>query len=350
VVLGKFPAVQKAEGGVTDDRLAGRLDVLRTPEGYRQYFQEMTLWRPFVEEVCRRHQLSLRSWHPGLPGTFPTFIVDELAVIKFFGQPFDGRRSWQVEHEAAGLMAGVPEIPTAHVLASGRLDHAPGWRYLVLDYLPGISLGEVTQEVCSPNKLALARWLGTVLKRMHQVKVSDKTALPRLTKRKLNSWAARRKREGWPGWPAHLAGEVDGYLATGGAAVNRLSLHFIHADMTSDHLLGEWEDHTWKAGGIIDFGDAMLGNIYYELAALHLDLFAGDRRLLAAFLNAYLLSDDDRQDFTHKAMSVALMHQFDVIAPLFARQPVLRRVRRLEDLAEQLWNVNDFMPGREISP
>ena len=254
-----------------------------------------------------------------------------------------------MEQEAATLMAGVPEIPTAHVLASGRLAHAPGWRYLVLDYLPGISLGEVTQEVSSPNKLALARWLGTALKRIHRVKVPDKTALPRLSKRKLNFWAARRKREGWPGWPPHLAGQVDGYLATGGAIVSRLSLHFIHADMTSDHLLGEWKNHTWTAGGIIDFGDAMLGNIYYELAALHLDLFAGDRRLLAEFLSAYLLSGDDRQDFTHKAMSVALMHQFDVIAPLFARQPVLGRVRRLEDLAERLWNVNDLLPGQGIS-
>lgn len=330
-----------------DPRPGGFLAILETPEGYRHSFMDRTLWRPFVKGVCQRHNLSCRSFRPGLMGTFPTFVVDEHTVVKFFGQPFGGSRSWKVEKEAALLMEGVPEIPTAHLLASGRLEHAPGWRYLVFDYFPGVSFGEVYEEMSSVDKLTLARWLGTSLHRMHTVKVSSKTALPHLTMGMLNAWKARRKGEGWPGWPAHLASQVNGYLAAGGAAVTRLPLHFIHADLTGDHLLGRWKKRTWKTLGIIDFGDAMLGNIYYELAALHLDLFASNRHLLAAFLETYSLSDEERQDFTRRAMSVALMHQFDVIAPLFARQPKLRRVRTLEALADRLWNVDNLLPIQE---
>jgi hygromycin-B 7''-O-kinase len=329
---------------VTDSRPGNLLHILETPEGYRRFFMDGTLWRPFVERVCRRHDLSCRSIRPGLAGTFPTFIVDEHVVVKFFGQSFKGMRNWQVEKEAAQLMESNPEIPTAHVLASGRPEHATGWRYLVFDYLPGISLGEVYQEVSRTDKLALARWLGASLPQIHTVKVSAKTALPRLTQRMLNAWAARRRGEGWPGWPPHLACQVDNYLAAGGEAMTGLPLHFIHADLTRDHLIGSWKKRTWRVLGIIDFGDAMLGNLYYELAVLHLDLFACDRHMLAAFLQAYPLAAEERRGFIRKVMSVTLMHQFDLIAPLFARKPELRRVSSLETLADRLWNVDGIQP------
>jgi hygromycin-B 7''-O-kinase len=38
---------------------------------------------------------------------------------------------------------------------------------------------------------------------------------------------------------------------------------------------------------LIDFGDAMVGDLHYELAALHLDLFDCDKRLLRQFLDHY---------------------------------------------------------------
>jgi hypothetical protein len=89
-------------------------------------------------------------------------------------------------------------------------------------------------------------------------------------------------------------------------------LHFIHADLTGDHLLGRTESGKWHSLAIIDWGDARQGNILYELVALHLDLFKGDRLLLQECLNSYDLPDFYRQDFSRKAFSVTLMHQFPI--------------------------------------
>ena len=53
----------------------------------------------------------------------------------------------------------------------------------------------------------------------------------------------------------------------------------------------------------------MTGDLLYELAALHLDLFAGDPRLLAAFLDAYGLPAAQRADLPRKALATALLHR-----------------------------------------
>lgn len=323
-----------------DPRPASLLAALETPDGYRRSFMDPLLWQPFVRRVCTRNGFPCRAIRPGLAGSFPTFIVDQQLVIKFFGVLFEGGTGWRVEKEAADLMADLPEIPAAPLLASGRLENASGWRYLVFAFLPGASFGELREQVSFPDMLALARWLGTALRRLHAVKLPIRTAIPRLTSKKLRTWSASRKRESLPGWPEGLRRQVDGYLAAGTLPVKAGANHFIHADLTADHLLGELENGTWKTRGIIDFGDALRGNIFYELAALHLDLFAGDRRLLAAFLETYRLSPEDRQDFPRKAMSMALMHQFDIFAPLFARQPRLTEIRTLEELAVHLWEVS----------
>jgi aminoglycoside/choline kinase family phosphotransferase len=90
---------------------------------------------------------------------------------------------------------------------------------------------------------------------------------------------------------------------------------------------------------VIDFGDAMLGNIFYELSALHLDLFACDKSLLKAFLQAYGLPPD--RDFVRKAMVTSLLHQFDVYGHLFAWKPSLQKSSTLDEFAERLWNINE---------
>ncbi len=129
------------------------------------------------------------------------------------------------------------------------------------------------------------------------------------------------------------------YLSANVAFLQAESDCFIHADLTQDHFLGRFQSGRWETLAVIDFGDAMLGNLYYGLAALHLYLFDCDRRLLAAFLKAYGLPPDP--DFVRKAMVTSLLHQFDVYGSLFAWNPELQEAPTLEELAERLWNIRD---------
>lgn len=313
------------------------LAALDTLNGYRQSFMDVVLWKPIIEQVCRWHGWTCDRITPGFAGTFPTFVVDERWVVKFFGLLFDGDACWQVEQEAAGLIAGIPNAPAARLLASGSLEGEPCWRYLVFENIAGISIGEVYEKIPLADKLSLARWLGGWLPAVHNISVPEtKTALPALSLDRARGWFSARNAEDLSTWPPHLAKQVEAYLSANDACLQYGCESFIHADLTRDHILGRLEFGRWETLAVIDFGDAMQGNIYYELAALHLDLFDCDRQLLAAFLQAYGLPQDP--DFTRKAMVTSLMHQFDIYGHLFACKTELRQARTLDELVDRLWD------------
>ncbi len=313
------------------------LQALETADNYRHLFTDPIFWEPFVRQVCTRYEWSCDQICPGHPGTFPTFIVDLKRVVKFFGPLFDGENSWQVEMECAELMTGLSGFPVAKSIISGDLENQPRWHYIVLEYVTGVSIGEVYEDIPIKGRLELATWMGEWLSKMHRIRIKRDSLIPRLSLDRMNGWF----RERWPDtkakWPEHLAGQIREYLDKNITMIQADADHFIHADLTCDHLLGQIVDLRWNTNGLIDFGDAKIGNIFYELAALHLELFACDKRLLGAFLNAYGLNWEPA--FTTKLMTTALMHQFDVFEPLFALKPELSRTRSINDMADFLWNI-----------
>ena len=102
--------------------------------------------------------------------------------------------------------------------------------------------------------------------------------------------------------------------------------------------MGKLDGGRWTSLAIIDFGDAMTGDLLYELAALHLDLFHGERDMLAAFLRAYGIPEAGWPELARKALATALLHRFDVFANL--PEGVLEGCATLADLAQRV-----FSPG-----
>ena len=89
----------------------------------------------------------------------------------------------------------------------------------------------------------------------------------------------------------------------------------------------------------------MIGNILYELSALHMDLFRRDKRLLRAYLDAYGLDEQSRHTLPRRAMSVALLHRFNVLYGLVESHPRAQECSSLDELAVLLWDVN--APGAD---
>jgi hypothetical protein len=311
------------------------LDRLETLDGYRKHFMDAALWRPFVSGVCRENGWTCTQVRPGLAGTFPTFLVDDRRVVKFFGPLFDGPACFRVEQEAAGIVARL-DLPTARLLAAGALTEAPQWSYLVFEYVPGVSIGAVYDRLSPEARLALARQMGGWVKQMHRAALPDGSQLPALDLARMQRWFQARWPEGQKNWPAQLAREVPQYLEKNAGFIQSDASHFIHADLTQDHLLGELLNDGWQTRALIDFGDALRGNLYYDLAALQLDLFDCDRRLLRIFLESYGWQPDP--DFVPRAMTTSLLHQFDVYGHLFAWKPDLAAADTLEQLSHTLWD------------
>jgi hygromycin-B 7''-O-kinase len=320
------------------------LDRIAELDYYRQHFMDAALWAPYVREIARRHGLgSDVSISAGLPGTCPTFIVADRWVVKLYGELFDGKESWQVEKAANELLAQENGWPVPALLAAGSLypeGESWHWPYLVFEYLSCASFGEQSAGLSLAERLKLAACLGQFCRRLHSIPFSpDIFPGPR---RDYRAFLAQRRahcvadQAAWGRLPPHLLAQLDNYLPPVDAIFpTGNNAHFVHGDLTRDHILGQVTGGRWETVGVIDFGDARMGDIYYELIALHLDLFAGDKRLLRAFLEAYGSNSWTIEDFSHIAMAVTLLFPFDVLVCL----PHVSDFGSLEELANSIWKV-----------
>lgn len=323
---------------------------LRLLDSYKTYsssFMDLKIWDPFVRLVCLRHNLSIKGQiRPGLAGTYPTFIVADRWVIKFFGQLFSGATAYQAELQANKLVSRQPDILAPAVIATGDLlneDKLWRWPYLIFEFIPGMSIGEKYDQIELVDKLALARQLGEITRHLHHLNLEGsqfqarqgwKPYLEFLEDQRSKCVANHRK---WNSLPEYLIMQIEDYLLPAEEIIDcGLIPSLIHADITRDHILGEIIDEHWETRALIDFGDSMIGDVFYELAALHLDLFQRDKHLLSAYLDSYDLSTHQKKDFHRKAMSVSLLHQFNVF---YGLQQRLKSSDSLETLAIQLWEI-----------
>ena len=356
--------------------MVSSLNPLGVLDFYQDHFYDVSFWRPYIHMVAKRQSLTSPTLvELGIPGTFPTFLVNRSWVVKFFGPLFNGQASFAMEkwvnqvvthlqeaNRHPGPAQGSPQptpwaIPSPRLLASGELS-LPGeywpWPFLIFSYHPGQSLDEWFDAIEFRSRLDLARDLGKWATWFHRLDSWNREPMPApaIGKKTYADFLSSQvqgcssRHAQWGSLPPHLIQQIDGYLASTRDLVGVASpSHLIHADLTRDHILGRLEQGRWRSEAVIDFGDAMQGDLFYELAALHLELLGGDKRLLSAFLVEYRgpgwdgLADKDT--FCHKAMATALLHQFNVFEPLPEIIPDWSAIRTLDQLAVRLWSFYD---------
>lgn len=326
--------------------------VFPSRQEYGRQFTDAAFWRPYVEEVCRRHGLApCEQIGVGLPGTHPVFLVEDRWVVKFFGDLFGGEEAFAIERDIFALVAGTQALDVPRMHAEGRLFNtgdAWRWPYLVSALLPGQQLVAVSDQVPEADRAALAGYAARQLRALHSTPLGDTGALRR-------DWAP------FAGWiasqcaacagrhrdaqilPAHLVAQIPTYLPPVSELLDAASPpRLLHCDLNADHMLVELRDGRWAPTGIIDFGDAKVGDVLYELVALHIGMFRYDTRLLAHFLRAYGVDDGMRRDFVRRAMSYTLLHEFDVLHGLFEHLPELRDAPTLDVLAQRIWGIGEI--------
>jgi hygromycin-B 7''-O-kinase len=326
--------------------MAHPLDQLSTIDGYRARFTDAAFWHPYVQEVCRRHNLvPCETLRLGVVGSSPVFIVEERWLVKFYGKLFNGVEAFDVERAAAVLLREHPAFPVPELLAEGALE-PPGadwhWPYLIYAFVEGVSIGEVYEQVSFEEKLRLTRRMAEYTRALHRLPIPPGGPFTLDFSSYLRGLESRlpgrtENHAAWKTIPARLHAKIPAFLSP----IAELVLpgeqpHLIHADLTTDHLLGRLQDGRWTTHAVIDFGDAFTGGLLYELTALHLGLFASDRQLLAAFLESYGYSGPTGMDFARRALSCCLLHQFDVLNGLMYHSDILQ-AGSLDELAERLW-------------
>jgi len=287
---------------------------------YGTHLGDAGYWSPYVAIVLSRHHLPACELEAPFAGTFPVFLAGDV-VVKLFAPAFDGTESHAAELAMHHLLAGHPEVPAPGLIAQGCLfDDEPRWPYLVTRRLRGVAIREAGLDHC--ESVSVATQLGEAVGRLHQLPAPGPVA-GRDVLREMRAGAAERLRAF--GLPGHLAEQVPGYLAD---ALPAASL--IHADITADHVFVD------GAGlvGLIDWGDAIIADRYYELVAVYLDAFGGRRPLLTGFLHGY--GWDRADDFGRRALQGVLEFQFDAISRI-SEMVDLTEVKDLDQLAQRLF-------------
>jgi hygromycin-B 7''-O-kinase len=315
---------------------------------YGERFTDAAYWRPYVEVVCARHNLaSCDEIVPGLPGTNPVFLIDGQYAVKFFTHFFNGAEAHPIELELYKLFASNPVIPAPVLIAQGALfDDEEGWPwpYIISRVVPGTSLGEVRDAVSYEDKETLAEFLGPVLCRLHGVSLqSARHLMPTwdafvrfLTQQRA---ACVENHRGWQIMPKRLIAQIETYLPVVETLVDQSQPpHLLHCDLNEDHLLGRFDAGHWRPTGVIDFGDAKVGDRVYELIALHIGLFHCDKHLLRGFLRSYGWEEAWAQGFAFRAMCYTLLFEFNVLGQVLEEFPQAREVESLKALADWLWN------------
>ena len=295
------------------------LDLLEDIDHYRELFTDVIFWQPYVFAACEKSGLVCRTMRGGIAGTCPAFIVDGRYVVKFFGRLFDGEKSFQAELHAHQLTQTVQQIPLPKLVTHGQLlegGRGWSWPYLIFEYLAGVSIGVAWEQLTVAMKQDVAAQLGRTIKLLHSIPLTidpyypgDWQAFKRFLERQRYTCGKRLRAAG--GIPEHLLNQTNSFLLPIELLIPEdISPHLIHADLTRDHLLGSVVNGKWVTAGLIDFGDAIVGNLFYELVALHLDLFQGSKPLLQTFLETYQPEKKFLVDFSIRAMNMILLHQF----------------------------------------
>jgi aminoglycoside phosphotransferase len=324
--------------------------VFASVEEYSKRFTDVAYWRSYVELVCARHDLlPCRRLRAGLPGTHPVFVVDDRYVVKLFTDLFGGAHSFAVEVDLYSLLAATPRIPSPSLLAHGHLfpeDGGWSWPYIVGVAIPGTSLGEAADRVTFADKEALAAYLGQIARHLHALPLRrlrylspSWDAFLRLLHARRAACAAEYARGG--NMLGRLIDEIDAYLPSIEALVDQTPPpHLLHGDLNEDHLLGHSSGGRWRPTGIIDFGDAKVGDPLYELVALHIGLFHCNKHLLRTFLSSYGdIGAITSERFADRAMRFTLLHEFTVLDSVFAEFPSARKAGSLRELAALLWDL-----------
>lgn len=296
-------------------------------EEYGSRLGDVGFWRTYVAEALERHDLADAGGEPeaGFVGTFPTFLYGDVAV-KLFGYFPSWRRSHAAERAAQVLVSTDPAIAAPRLLGEGHLfdDFVAPWPYLITTRVPGVAWRDA--GLSTEQRLSVAAELGGQVRRVRALRPSGN--VPHVDRHAPNAAVAAERHRAWGSLPPHLIAQIDDYLARLGP----FDSVFVHADLTEDHVFVEGGRLT----GIIDWGDAIVTDRHYELAALCADVFRCDKAVLGVFLEAYDWPGWTGKDFPHQALGLALQHEFDVFEPVGAVLP-LRDIATLDDLAKELY-------------
>lgn len=280
-------------------------------------------WMPATLAIADRHGLSTEGWTRATAGSHIVMLNEDVAlkfVVPFWNDDVD------IEEAAIDLVQYKLPIDVPRVVARGTLD---GWEYMATRRVQGTALRDVP-DLSDDELTGIATALGETLRVLHDLKVPKESSLWGVVPKWrafLSDQRARRAeieeaRGTDPEWTARLVKHLRSWRYRA-----RKTKTLLHADLTYDHIMLSQVDGSWQLSGLIDFGDAKVGDPAYDFAAVFCFFTEGRPDLRATMLEAYGGVDEA---FVDRIFESLLLHEFGRLAALN-----LEGLETIEDIYER---------------
>jgi aminoglycoside phosphotransferase len=320
--------------------------VFADDEAYEASLRDATFWAPYAKAALRFAGLDdAGEVETHFPTTHVAALVGTDYFVKLHYEDWFGEDCFQTEREAYRMLSDA-DLPVPELLAEGALyDEGWRWPFLVLSAMHGHSLRDLGDAVSDTDRANVATWLGGALKELHGVPIRDSEHINRdvyIDMIQTRLGRAHRDHEQWGSLREPLAEQIRDYLWKASDLIDpeREKPVFLHGDLHHGNVFVEGESGAFSPTGLVDFNDAYEGDPHYDLVAIHVKTFNGDKALLRRFLESYGWGELGKQ-WTRRMTALTLAHDFDMIQPIAERIPA--DVSSLDELGKALWDLDS--PG-----
>ncbi len=246
-------------------------------------------WMPVLNHLQQAFRLPGDRWKRIPEGANALFQFGDEAIVKLV--PPNWRQQGEKERIVAPLLEGKLSLQTPRFIGGGVIDN---WVFVISSRLPGSSLADVWPLLDADQKHSIMRQVGTLLRELRSVAFDADIAI-RVEWRHyiatlISECLARHRRNAMP---AHLAAQVMPYIEAAGDFAPPAQPRFIHMDIHPWNLMAHHDQGHWTLSGLLDFGDAIVGNCdLFELLTPLIFMAQGDPILVKTLLDAYGLLDD----------------------------------------------------------
>lgn len=262
---------------------------------WSQVFQSIPAFTPLIQAIYAREGLAYTDIEHLTPGTNAVFALGDTVVKIFAPKESTLQTKEDYQTELHGLKrAHDLGIPAPRLLASGQVDDAYCFCYLVFTRVPGQEWGKAVPGLAPAQKASLARELRRLTDRLNtpaapfnQVDVMNRALTGFRWKLYSDVFNSQRR--------AYLEQRGLGHPV------------YVHGDLTPDNLLLDASGHLM----VIDFADAVLAPAAYEQALVASEVFDFDPDFMAGYFGPA-----DLETLTETCLYGLLLHDYggDVIA------------------------------------
>ncbi len=252
-------------------------------------FQSIEAFQPIVKHIFAIHGLEFTDMENCNPGTNAVFKIGRF-IVKVFAPIESGMDTdSDFNTELFGIeRAGKLGIPVPKLIASGTIKDKYEFRYLIMEHIYGITLGDIEGKVTDCEKKSYAKQLRDITDKMNtpSCRFNDVDVIER---------ALHCKR--WNSFPEGFQFERRNYLDQ----YRLKNIVYVHGDLNPGNVLVD----EGKKLYIIDFADAILAPPEYEIAAVVCELFCFEKPYMDGYFGEY-----DAEELSEKCLRGLLMHDF----------------------------------------